>query len=126
MAVVEPAWKVTELELKQRLPLTSLQSKKPPEIIKRSRGEPRPTVLIPGNGNEARRANDPFRIRSWETIDVSGADPIAEAPEAVAWIIPPEIVKLKTPEDPMPSTYPDPIPAPFDPFVLIFPPAIFR
>jgi hypothetical protein len=122
---------VRELELKQKVSLRALQSKKPLITVTVSREEEFGPLPIPAYGDAARRKNDPFTVTSLETEDdppSRNPDPIAQPRDPLALIFPPEIVNSKTVElpypDPCPSPYPEPIPAPPDPLALRCPPEI--
>jgi hypothetical protein len=95
---VAPSRNVSKLELKQGLESTALQSKKPFIIVTVSGSDENGFDPIPGYGDEALTSKKPFTIRMTSVEDVGDRRPG--------------------------KTTPDPIPAPCDPFALIYPPEI--
>jgi hypothetical protein len=96
---VDPSPNRSELELKQNPESIPLQSNKPFKIVTESCDDENGPLPIPEYGDEVRRANEPFTITSCETVDdppLANPAPMPAPFAAVALILPPKIVKLKT------------------------------
>jgi hypothetical protein len=102
LALVKPSSNVSDIDLKQSVDVSAVQSKTPFRIVTVSVQE-YPPEPIPGYGDSAERENEPFAITRCETVEeypISGAyanpDPMPAPSDPLALIFPPEMVRLTT------------------------------